>query len=50
MVNNDDIKKRTSIGRRISDAFLPYPIKKFLYEDLIFIGPASINGWSFLHI
>jgi hypothetical protein len=41
---------RTSFGKRLSDAFFPKDIRDFLYTDLMDVGPAKINGWSFMHM
>ena len=41
---------RDTIGKRISDAYLPNNIRDFLGRRIISVGPADINGWSFIHM
>lgn len=45
-----DREYRKGLGKRISDAFMPKPVKKILYTNIIPVGPAYINGWSFMHM
>lgn len=42
-----DIK---TFGKQVSDGFMPDFLKIILYKKLIGIGPAHINGWSFMHL
>jgi len=46
-IDNED---RETIGKRISDACLPNSIRNFLGKRIIAVGPADINGWSFIHM
>lgn len=41
---------RLSFGKRMSDAFLPPAITRALYTTIVPVGPAEINGWSFMHL
>lgn len=45
---NDD---REAPLKRISDGLLPRDIRDFLFDAVLLkVGPAEVNGWSFVHM
>lgn len=41
---------RQSFFKRLSDAFLPDPIRRILFVKVWHCDSAYVNGWSFVHL